>query len=730
MFNYSTSVATFESVVSSEGGHLLQVSGMRVTYNTELVGSRLISIEIFDSKKNAYLPLERLRLYTFSTDSYLCGGYDEYPELLGSGLVFEGEQGGSIGSELHQDALADYLRQLDGPFDTSIQGRLTNNTDVTDALNLIESPDSCLPGWYYNETWFSCELCPAEANVNFLSERVELEGETGANTTPIGQIDLVNSELFPVSVSPKSVPSWVMLASFARNDTSSVSAFAAGEPIELQPGERISVGVRAMPERLETGTALATVSFGVLNGGNYPGCTSQDLSFDVFMRVTPTPDLNQLGSISILGWTFAGIVLCTALFFCTWVVRHRKLRIVRTMQPVFLVAICVGVFIMGLSIIPLSIDDGIASERGCDIACMAIPWLFSIGFTVSQSALFSKLWRINKLFNAPQIRRMQVQEKDVLGPFVLLFGVNFTLLLVFTLVDPLYFERKTVNGEAWNTYGVCTTEGAGDTLFGLIVAVNLSALFIACYQAYKARNVSDEFSESRNLGIAMFSWVQLLIVGIPVIFLIDADNPTARYFIVASLIFGRKSASVATAALLDISPRFTNSLCVMIVCESMLLLIFVPMLIQVRQSKINPEAAAPVGRNVTSMNIGRTRISGINFDTTMLNSRDFDSTTEAVDDHVGWVPAVRSSLVKVEEGEEEPSHHQNEMCANSSTCSNTDSERLRHIMSDQYQGLPNVTRENEDAKEQTEAGRTVIVTSSTYGDMLVDEASDDSSVDC
>jgi 7 transmembrane sweet-taste receptor of 3 GCPR/5'-nucleotidase, C-terminal domain len=545
VFNYSTSVATFEGEVSTEGANLLQVSGMRITYNTELIGSRLVSIEVFDLENDAYLHVDRLRLYKFATDSFLCAGNYPFPDLLGNDLVFEGEEMGTIGADLHQTVVADYLGQLGGPYNTSIQGRLTNNTDAMVALNLVQNPDSCLPGSYWNEKQYSCEQCPAKAKVNFLAQRVELQGETGSSATPLGHIDLVNSELFNVSVAPKSVPSWVVLTGVSHNDTASVNAFSAGELVELQPGERITVDVCARPAVLETGTSLATVSFGVVNGGSYPGCTGQDATFDVFLRVTPTHDLNQLGSMSILGWTFSTIVLCTALFFCTWVIRNRKLRIVKTMQPVFLVAICVGVFVMGLSIIPLSIDDGIASQRGSDIACMAIPWLFCTGFTIAQSALFSKLWRINKLFNAPQMRRMQVREKDVIGPFALLFTLNFTILLVFTLVDPMQFERVTVVGEEWNSYGICTTNGpVGDTLFGLTIAVNLGAMIIACYQAYKARNVSDEFSESANLAVAMFSWVQLMIVGIPVIFLINKDNPTARYFVVASLIFASKSASV------------------------------------------------------------------------------------------------------------------------------------------------------------------------------------------
>ena len=66
------------------------------------------------------------------------------------------------------------------------------------------------------------------------------------------------------------------------------------------------------------------------------------------------------------------------------------------MQPTFLVTICAGIFIMALAMLPMSLDDQTLSDEGADAACMAIPWLLSMGMTVTFSALFSKLWRVSK----------------------------------------------------------------------------------------------------------------------------------------------------------------------------------------------------------------------------------------------------------------------------------------------------------------------------------------------
>jgi len=41
----------------------------------------------------------------------------------------------------------------------------------------------------------------------------------------------------------------------------------------------------------------------------------------------------------------------------------------------------------GLAIVPVTIDLAVADGGGADIACMAIPWLLAIGFSLVFSAL-------------------------------------------------------------------------------------------------------------------------------------------------------------------------------------------------------------------------------------------------------------------------------------------------------------------------------------------------------
>jgi hypothetical protein len=252
------------------------------------------------------------------------------------------------------------------------------------------------------------------------------------------------------------------------------------------------------------------------------------------------------------------VAVLTAAAFAFGVYWKRQVRVVKTLQPLFLITLCVGIGVMATSIIPFSIDDGLASQRGCDIACMATPWLLTMGFTIAMSALISKLWRINLLFHVHAFRRVEVRERDVIAPFVILFSLNSVLMLVWTLVDPLTWVRSSVNGQSWNTFGACRSGTGGIVAAALVGALNGTALVLATIQAYKAREISTEFSESRNLGIALFSWVQMLVVGLPVLFLIEDDNRNAKYFLEIALIFAG--------------------------CMSMMLIIFIPIILQVRNS--------------------------------------------------------------------------------------------------------------------------------------------------
>jgi hypothetical protein len=526
LFNYSTSLATFQTEYTSTGDRLMQVSGVRVTYNTQLEGSRLIAIEMMNRETGVYKPLERLNYYKFATDSWNCEGFDPFPALLGSELVVDDEKPGSTGSLLVQTITADFLSQLQDPYDTSIQGRLVNNTSSLDPMNWTQTEDSCKAGTYWNANFLTCFACPVIGNVTFDEEFVEFADVSGSDVHHPGQARLYNNGDSPVSVILESKPPWIEF----END-------GLKELRTLDPGTPLLINFAASSYYVEAGYAQRTISFGVLDGGNFPGCTGTDATLDVRFRVHPKPKLFKPEEILIVGLSLMSLLIALSLA-CGGIVKyHREHRVVKALQPEFLQIICLGVCVVALAILPMSLEDEISSQTGRDMACMASPWLLSLGFNIIMSALFVKLRRINTVMNSG-FRRTTVTAKEAAIPFCLLFGVNIVVLTLWTFVDPLRWEVREVEDDKSRLYGSCSDIGVGGwVLVALTVLVNVCALILACIEAFKARNISTEYSESKSLGHALFSWTQIIIVGVPLLSLISGDNPSARYFLEVSLIF-------------------------------------------------------------------------------------------------------------------------------------------------------------------------------------------------
>jgi len=170
---------------------------------------------------------------------------------------------------------------------------------------------------------------------------------------------------------------------------------------------------------------------------------------------------------------------------------------------------------------------------------MAAPWLFTVGFTLIFAALFSKVWRLNKLVaSATRFRRVTIGILDVIIPFAMLLALNCILMLVWTLVDPMYYERaQRCGSDETTSFGSCRL-GKTDVSLAMVVSVmvvDFSALLLANFQSYKARHIKTDFNESGHVGIAMLSILQIFLVGTPLVFLVN-DNPPAKFFVLTAMV--------------------------------------------------------------------------------------------------------------------------------------------------------------------------------------------------
>ena len=253
-------------------------------------------------------------------------------------------------------------------------------------------------------------------------------------------------------------------------------------------------------------------------------------------------DHNRVGNMAIIGYVFFCLTALTGLAFGFWVWYCRGTRVVKASQPTFLLMVAAGIIIMSSGIIPLGFDDSHGVGEGHAIAiCMSSPWLICTGFTVSFSALFSKTSRVNRIFKAGSgITRIKISTRDVLLQCCTLLLLNIVVLVCWTVFDPLTYTRCDNPGtDGWNrvisTSGTCQSDHVARYWVPL-AAINILCLCVANWQAYEARSLSSEFSESKYIGIACVSMMQTALMGIPIMIVVR-DQPEALYLVLVCMIF-------------------------------------------------------------------------------------------------------------------------------------------------------------------------------------------------
>mmetsp|Transcript_13853 Transcript_13853/g.24076 ORF Transcript_13853/g.24076 Transcript_13853/m.24076 type:complete len:803 (+) Transcript_13853:268-2676(+) len=205
-------------------------------------------------------------------------------------------------------------------------------------------------------------------------------------------------------------------------------------------------------------------------------------------------DQSLLGPLVIAGYICFVILALASILSIFWTLWNRDGTVVKASQPAFLIMTAFGILLMASALIPLSYDDGGTPETMNESfavgVCMSIPWLVFTGFTCTFAALFSKTWRVNKFFHSKAaFGRLKVSEYDVIAPFVILISLNFIVLICWTVIDPLTYERNFELGtDYWNreiaSVGRCQSEHAIAYLVPLAV-LNFFSLVIAAWQAWQ-----------------------------------------------------------------------------------------------------------------------------------------------------------------------------------------------------------------------------------------------------
>eukprot|EP00531_Pseudo-nitzschia_arenysensis_P000814 CAMPEP_0116123586 /NCGR_PEP_ID=MMETSP0329-20121206/4826_1 /TAXON_ID=697910 /ORGANISM="Pseudo-nitzschia arenysensis, Strain B593" /LENGTH=929 /DNA_ID=CAMNT_0003617509 /DNA_START=189 /DNA_END=2978 /DNA_ORIENTATION=- len=190
-----------------------------------------------------------------------------------------------------------------------------------------------------------------------------------------------------------------------------------------------------------------------------------------------------------------------------WTFRNRHTRIVRASQTFFLYLICLGNFLIALTVAPLILFANVEMNavQGKISATMTV-WFFFIGFSMITSSFYCKLRRINKIMNGSKhFKRVAVRVRDVILPVIVTLFLNILILSLMTAFVP---PRKTLETIAYDRFQRRTKVYQWPDFWstdyykaytGPLIAVNCGIFLLAGYEGWKARNLSTEFQENDSI---------------------------------------------------------------------------------------------------------------------------------------------------------------------------------------------------------------------------------------
>ena len=249
-------------------------------------------------------------------------------------------------------------------------------------------------------------------------------------------------------------------------------------------------------------------------------------------NIQPTPVRevfeNNFLSPSVRAGGFA--LFSIAAFICiglaAWTFAKRNSSIVRAAQPEFLYLLCFGSLASLMAIITLSFDESYGtSVETLSAMCTATPWLFCTGYMIVYMALFSKLYRINKVL---QFRRRQVKAHHVVLPAVVLILLALIVLALWTALDPYVWVRETVDDESGETFGTCTSNNATAYIVTLSILV-ITATLLAFVMAYKTRDLPGKYTDAGPIFFGIVAQLEVWFVGIPILVIVDNVSADAMY---------------------------------------------------------------------------------------------------------------------------------------------------------------------------------------------------------
>ncbi|XP_032219288.2 gamma-aminobutyric acid type B receptor subunit 2 isoform X1 [Nematostella vectensis] len=269
--------------------------------------------------------------------------------------------------------------------------------------------------------------------------------------------------------------------------------------------------------------------------------------------------LNPLPLI-VVTWLLAGIGALLSIFFLYFNVVHRGNRSIKMSSPQLNNFIILGCLLCYASVVLFGLDGRFLTLERYGFSCNARTTVLSIGFSLSFGAMFSKTWRVHKIFTAAKtLKKMAIRDIHLFGIVAALVIIDIWYLSIWFGFDSLKATKIRFDDQARKEHDkiyipvlyqcTCTHK----TYFlAVIYAYKGILLLFGLFLAWETRNVTiPALNDSKYIGMSVYNVVTLSCIGAIVTTALDG---TIHYQ----------------------APYAITSLCLIICTTATLLLVFVP----------------------------------------------------------------------------------------------------------------------------------------------------------
>ncbi|XP_064627893.1 gamma-aminobutyric acid type B receptor subunit 1-like [Lineus longissimus] len=236
-------------------------------------------------------------------------------------------------------------------------------------------------------------------------------------------------------------------------------------------------------------------------------------------------------SIYAVMTSIAVIGISLACFFLLFNLYHRKKRIIKMSSPNMNNCILVGCIVMYTTVI--FTDFGATAAEGerqnLSIAVCKLPaFLACCGFSLSFGALFSKTYRVHRIFINKKMKRRIVKDIHLFAMVMSYLGINLLVLIVWEAVSPQTLNvkitsTKVVDADTETSYWVYVCQSPYSSHFSSVIyGIQGILLLFGAFLSWETRKVKiPELNDSKQIGMCVYNVIILSLLAVGMSFALE-----------------------------------------------------------------------------------------------------------------------------------------------------------------------------------------------------------------